>query len=149
MPVSAYRGYRGPRRKFRPQQPRLLSLSLSLASSRRIFLSLTLPFHSILLYPPSVLLSLFFYEVRRTPVALVFHVQEEILSFHPAVRAMKGAYTRDEHEDSHISRSYTLAAYQTWTLTTGVRSRCPHRESTTEHSWWPSRTAVLNHPSRG
>lgn len=64
MLMSAYRGYRGPRRKFRPQQPRLLPLFLFLTLS--FFLSLSLsPF-----LLPLPLLSLFFFETRQTRVAI-------------------------------------------------------------------------------
>lgn len=49
---------------------------------------------------------------RPDKLALLFRVRKKIRSFH-RVCVMKEGYTRDEHEDSHISRPYTLVAYQT------------------------------------
>ena len=73
MLMSAYRGYRGPRRKFRPQQPRLFPLFLFLS----FFLS------SSLLPPCSHSSS-----SRSDKLALLFRVREKIHSFHQ-VRVMK------------------------------------------------------------
>lgn len=73
----------------------------------------------------------------------------ESRSLVPRLRAPStGPYTKDEHKDNHISRTYILAAYQSWTLTTGVRSWRLTMAVMTGYSRGHRRTAALNHPSR-
>lgn len=131
--MSGYRGYRGLRRKFRAQQPCRSPLSLSLSSF--LWLSPSAPASG----------------VRRTPAASVFRVRgprEPDPSFPWLRAASTGPYTKDEHKDNHISRTYILAAYQSWTLTTGVRSWRLTMVVMTGHSRVHRRTAALNHPRR-
>lgn len=60
----------------------------------------------------------------------------------------EGTRTKDEqHEDDRISRTYILAAYQWWTLTTGVRSWRLATVVMTGHIRGGIAAAALNHPS--
>lgn len=84
--VGLSRCYRGPRRKIRPQQPRLLPLFLFLTYS----LSAPLPPYS------------HSFPSRPDELALLFHVREKIRDF-PRVRIMKEAIRRQ----SYIPTLYT------------------------------------------
>lgn len=80
----------------------------SRSSSFLHFLSFSLSFP----LPSAVCLYSHSSSSRPDKLALLFRVREKIRSFH-RVCVMKEGYTRDEHEDSHISQPYTLVAYQT------------------------------------
>lgn len=139
MPVSAYRGYRGPRRKFRPQQPRLLSRSSSLAPF--LHLTLTLP------PPPSPL--------RLPPLLL----RGPTNSGRVGISRPRGdpqlppgtCYEGSLYEGRARRQPYipTVHTGRIPDVDTYNRRKVPTSTSTTEHSRWPSRTVVLNHPSRG
>lgn len=139
MLVSAYRGYRGPRRKFRPQQPRLLSLFL--------FLILSFLLHLLLFLSPfcrsSTSFSLLFPETRRTRVAISRPRKDPQLP--PGTcyegKLFEGRTRRQLYIPTvHTGRIPDVNTYNRRKVQTSVA--------------WPSirsllsRTAVLNHPSR-
>ena len=110
--VAGYRGYRGLRRKFRTQQPTLPLFLFDLSSS------LSLHF----LFPPSPFSGEAHRRDRHTTgyigIRRGYGEHRTEIS-----RRGRGTRTKDEqHEDGRISRTYIPAAYQWWTLTTGVRS---------------------------
>ena len=105
--VAGYRGYRGLRRKFRTQQPTLPLFLFDLSS---------------FLFPPSPFSGEAHRRDRHTTgyigIRRGYGEHRTEIS-----RRGRGTRTKDEqHEDGRISRTYIPAAYQWWTLTTGVRS---------------------------